>query len=68
MSFSMVDMQRAVRAGPVARVVVADVKGSAPREVGAAMLVTADDTSGTIGGGALEFGAIRVRVFNRFEV
>lgn len=60
MSFSIVDMRRAVRAGPVARVVVADTKGSAPREVGAAMLVTADDISGTIGGGALEFEAIRL--------
>lgn len=43
--------------GPVARVVVAAVKGSVPREVGAAMLVWADGQSGTIGGGALEFEA-----------
>lgn len=48
--------------GPVARVVVAEVKGSAPREVGAAMLVWADPSkdggqNGTIGGGALEFQA-----------
>jgi xanthine dehydrogenase accessory factor len=43
--------------GTVARVVVASVKGSAPREVGAAMLVWAGGQSGTIGGGALEFQA-----------
>jgi xanthine dehydrogenase accessory factor len=43
--------------GPVARVVIAGVEGSAPREVGAAMLVWADGQSGTIGGGALEFEA-----------
>ncbi|WP_299154662.1 xanthine dehydrogenase accessory protein XdhC [uncultured Tateyamaria sp.] len=41
--------------GRVVRVVVADVRGSAPREVGAAMHVWADGQSGTIGGGALEF-------------
>ena len=60
MSFSVAEMRLAVQAGPVARVVVADTKGSAPREVGAAMLVTADDITGTIGGGALEFEAIRL--------
>lgn len=40
------------------RVLVAQAEGSAPREAGAAMLVWADGTSGTIGGGALEFSAI----------
>ena len=51
--------------GPVARVVVAEVAGSAPREVGAAMLVwpceqsggQSGGQSGTIGGGALEWQA-----------
>ncbi|NIZ13443.1 xanthine dehydrogenase accessory protein XdhC [Phaeobacter sp. HF9A] len=43
--------------GQVIRVVVAEVKGSAPREVGAAMLVWQDGQSGTIGGGTLEFEA-----------
>lgn len=43
--------------GPVARVVVTEVQGSAPREVGASMLVWADGQSGTIGGGALEYQA-----------
>lgn len=41
----------------VARVVVGDVKGSGPREVGASMLVWATGQSGTIGGGALEHQA-----------
>ena len=44
--------------GRVARVVVAGVEGSAPREVGAAMLVWEDGQSGTIGGGALEWQAV----------
>jgi xanthine dehydrogenase accessory factor len=41
--------------GRVARVVLAEVKGSSPREVGAAMLVWDGGQSGTIGGGVLEF-------------
>lgn len=45
--------------GPVARVVVADIAGSVPREVGASMLVWADGQSGTIGGGTLEFEATK---------
>jgi len=44
--------------GPVARVVIASLQGSSPREVGAAMLVWATGQSGTIGGGALEWQAI----------
>ncbi|MEL6680436.1 MAG: XdhC family protein, partial [Pseudomonadota bacterium] len=43
--------------GRVARVLVLDDKGSAPRGAGTAMLVWADGQSGTIGGGALEFDA-----------
>lgn len=43
--------------GTVARVVIAQVSGSAPREVGAAMLVWPGGQSGTIGGGALEYEA-----------
>lgn len=43
--------------GPIARVVVTEVQGSAPREVGASMLVWAGGQSGTIGGGALEYQA-----------
>ncbi|MGB0438551.1 MAG: xanthine dehydrogenase accessory protein XdhC [Primorskyibacter sp.] len=53
------------RHGRVARVIVAQVAGSTPREVGAAMLVWATPEqdgkpggqSGTIGGGALEYDA-----------
>jgi xanthine dehydrogenase accessory factor len=43
--------------GRVARVVIAEVQGSSPREVGAAMLVWQGGQSGTIGGGALEYQA-----------
>ncbi len=43
--------------GAVWRVVVAAVEGSAPREVGAAMLVWTGGADGTIGGGALEHEA-----------
>ncbi|PWK59362.1 xanthine dehydrogenase accessory protein XdhC [Roseicyclus mahoneyensis] len=42
------------------RVTVAAVQGSAPREEGAAMLVRADGIAGTIGGGALEWEAMRI--------
>ncbi|MFN3992655.1 MAG: xanthine dehydrogenase accessory protein XdhC [Tabrizicola flagellatus] len=45
------------RQGRVARVVIAGVEGSSPREAGASMLVWADGQSGTIGGGALEYEA-----------
>lgn len=45
--------------GPTARIVVAKVEGSAPREVGTAMLVWAEGQSGTIGGGALEYEAVK---------
>lgn len=45
------------RHGPVARVVMAEVKGSSPREAGTAMLVWEGGQSGTIGGGALELQA-----------
>ncbi len=58
MSVDLAALRAAVAAhGPVARVVVAAVDGSTPREAGAAMLVWADGQSGTIGGGALEFAA-----------
>jgi xanthine dehydrogenase accessory factor len=44
---------------PVVRVVIAQVKGSAPREPGACMLVSGDEVEGTIGGGHLEWEAMR---------
>ncbi len=43
--------------GRVARVVVVDTRGSAPRRAGTAMLVFEAGQSGTIGGGALEWRA-----------
>ena len=58
MGFDLTGLRRAVAAqGRVARVVIAGVRGSSPRETGAAMLVWADGQSGTIGGGALEHAA-----------
>jgi len=39
-------------------ITVAETKGSAPREAGTCMAVTADSQHGTIGGGRLEFEAI----------
>ncbi|WP_019448103.1 xanthine dehydrogenase accessory protein XdhC [Cupriavidus sp. BIS7] len=54
--FRFADATRWVRAGvPVAMVTIAEVKGSAPREPGIRMLVTASDLVGTIGGGHLEW-------------
>jgi len=44
--------------GPSVIVTVAAIKGSTPREAGAAIVVSADATSGTIGGGQLEYIAI----------
>ena len=41
----------------VARVVIVDIQGSSPREVGASMWIYPDGQSGTIGGGAMEFTA-----------
>ena len=59
MSMDLRDLERAVAEhGQVARVVVASVEGSAPREPGAAMLVWQNGQSGTIGGGTLEFEAV----------
>ena len=58
MSFDREGLGRLVAAhGAVVRVVVAGTAGSAPREVGAAMVVWAGGQDGTIGGGALEYEA-----------
>lgn len=58
MGFDLETLRAAVaRHGRVARVVVAQVAGSTPREVGAAMLVWPGGQSGTIGGGTLEHSA-----------
>jgi xanthine dehydrogenase accessory factor len=47
---------------PVVLVTVAGIRGSAPREIGAKMIVTAKQTIGTIGGGQLEYQCTRVAV------
>ncbi len=52
------DVRQWLRSEPVVRVVVIRAEGSSPREAGAAMLVGLASTSGTIGGGALEYQAI----------
>ena len=58
MGFDLEALREAVKThGKVTRVVIAAIKGSSPREVGAAMLVWEKGQSGTIGGGALEFQA-----------
>ncbi len=58
--FDLSGLQQALKAqGRVARVVVAGVEGSGPRDVGAAMLVWVEGQSGTIGGGALEWQAVQ---------
>jgi xanthine dehydrogenase accessory factor len=44
--------------GPVARILVTQTKGSAPRNAGTSMLVWAHGQDGTIGGGTLEYQAI----------
>lgn len=43
-------------------VTVASVRGSAPRETGAKMIVTGNETIGTIGGGQLEYQCSRIAV------
>ena len=47
---------------PFVLVTVAGVRGSAPREVGASMIVTARETFGTIGGGQLEYQCSKTAV------
>lgn len=49
---------RIVRGEKVARITLIQVRGSAPREEGATMLVTACGLSGSIGGGTLEWRAL----------
>src|SRR5689334_20346433 len=61
----MIDWIKNLRAalgaeGRAVLVTVAATRGSAPREAGARMIVTFERTHGTIGGGHLEFEAIRI--------
>lgn len=44
----------------VCRIIIADAKGSTPREIGADMMILSDYFQGTIGGGRLEFEAIQI--------
>jgi xanthine dehydrogenase accessory factor len=54
-------LRRAIAGGERAvLVVVATANGSTPREPGAAMAVTASAVAGTIGGGHLEYEALRI--------
>ncbi len=46
----------------VVMITIAGIRGSAPREVGARMLVTANECIGTIGGGQLEHQCTRLAV------
>jgi xanthine dehydrogenase accessory factor len=60
MGFDLQTLKAAVAEhGRVTRVVIAAIRGSSPREVGAAMLVWEAGQSGTIGGGTLEFEAAK---------
>lgn len=60
MSFDRAGLEGEIaRRGRVSRVVVAAIDGSCPREVGAAMLVWDSGQSGTIGGGELEWQAVK---------
>lgn len=54
-------LKTAIEEGRAATLVtIADTRGSAPREAGVKMLVTATETLGTVGGGNLEHEAIRI--------
>jgi xanthine/CO dehydrogenase XdhC/CoxF family maturation factor len=55
MGLNLSELRNAVAThGPLTRILIADHKGSTPREAGTSMLVWANGQSGTIGGGALE--------------
>ena len=47
---------------PAVLVTVAGIRGSAPREIGAKMIITASESIGTIGGGQLEYQSTHVAV------
>jgi len=58
MMLELAELKQAVHAyGSVRRVVLAEVRGSTPREAGAAMILTPTGQLGTIGGGRLEYDA-----------
>lgn len=47
---------------PAVLLTIATVRGSVPREVGARMIITADETIGTIGGGQFEYQCVKIAV------
>jgi xanthine dehydrogenase accessory factor len=58
--FDLTALQRTIATqGPTARIVIANHEGSSPRDRGTSMLIWAKGQSGTIGGGALEWEAVR---------
>ena len=58
MSFDQTEVNNIIlKYGAVHRVVIAAVRGSSPREIGASMLLWEGGQSGSIGGGALEYQA-----------
>ncbi len=60
MSFDLSSLTQMVEThGHIARILIADHKGSSPREAGTSMLVWDTGFSGTIGGGALEYQAVQ---------
>ncbi|WP_415182914.1 xanthine dehydrogenase accessory protein XdhC [Phaeovulum sp.] len=58
MSLDVGMLTRMAARGPFVRVLVAETRGSTPREAGAAMLVWGEGIEGTIGGGTLEWEAM----------
>ena len=60
MAFDLGELKRQIDInGKVVRIVVTEVKGSAPRDVGTSMMVWKNGQAGTIGGGALEYQAVK---------
>ena len=60
MAIDLLELRKQVtKYGSVVRIVITDIKGSTPRGVGTSMLVSATAERGTIGGGALEYQAIK---------
>lgn len=60
MSFDLKSLMDAMaKHGCVARILIAEHKGSSPRESGTSMLVWETGFTGTIGGGALEYQAVQ---------
>ena len=58
MTIAIREIQKYLYLNDLARIVIVDHKGSAPRETGTAMLISESEIFGTIGGGALELDAI----------